>query len=164
MTDPTIDARWSSRIANGRSLRAFLRPTGVGGSRRDLLRATGLVALGGGSAALLGACSGGGETGGAEPSGSAGPVTIAKSDVPEGGGLIEGDFVITQPSAGEYKAFSSVCTHEGCPVSSVEAEEIVCNCHGSKFSIADGSVTGGPAEASLPAATIEDSTDELTVS
>ena len=60
------------------------------------------------------------------------------------------DVVVTQPTAGEYKAFSATCTHQGCKVKSVTDGVIVCPCHGSKFAIADGSVASGPAKAPLP--------------
>ena len=65
---------------------------------------------------------------------------------PEGGGVIleNADFVITQPSSGEFKAFSKICTHQGCPVTEITST-IDCRCHGSKFSITDGSVVNGPA-------------------
>ncbi|QFQ95840.1 Rieske (2Fe-2S) protein [Streptomyces phaeolivaceus] len=85
---------------------------------------------------------------------SAGGTEIAKtSDIPEGGGKIfesEG-VVITQPEAGTYKAFSSVCTHQGCAVKSIADGVINCPCHNSNFSIADGSVKSGPATKALPA-------------
>jgi nitrite reductase/ring-hydroxylating ferredoxin subunit len=56
------------------------------------------------------------------------------------------DVVVTQPTAGEYKAFSATCTHQG--ASQVGGRRvIVCPCHGSKFAIADGAVTAGPAVA-----------------
>jgi Rieske Fe-S protein len=73
------------------------------------------------------------------------------SDIPEGGGKIfeSQKIVVTQPTAGEFKAFSAVCTHQGCTVGSVSNKTINCPCHGSKFSIADGSVTDGPADAPL---------------
>lgn len=136
------------------------------GSRRELFRSIGLVALGTGSAAMLGACSGSeSDAGGAgSGAGSGGPQTVAKTEVPEGGGVIKGDFVITQPKAGEYKAFSSSCTHQGCPVSEIAGGSINCNCHGSKFSIADGSVMNGPAEEPLPAASVTANGDDLEVS
>jgi nitrite reductase/ring-hydroxylating ferredoxin subunit len=74
---------------------------------------------------------------------------IATSDVPVGGGLIEGDVVITQPTEGEFKAFSAVCTHQQCLVGEVSDGTIICPCHGSRFSIEDGSVVDGPAPSPL---------------
>jgi Rieske Fe-S protein len=73
------------------------------------------------------------------------------ADVPEGGGQILTDeqLVVTQPASGEFKCFTAVCTHQGCIVSSVEDGTINCSCHGSKFSIEDGSVTAGPATSPL---------------
>ena len=64
------------------------------------------------------------------------------------------DVVVTQPTAGEYKAFSATCTHQGCKVKSVADGVIVCPCHGSRFAIADGSVTAGPATSPLPAKSV----------
>ena len=62
-----------------------------------------------------------------------------------------GAVVVTQPTAGTFKAFSSTCTHMGCTVSSVKNGTINCPCHGSRYSIADGSVQGGPAPRPLAA-------------
>jgi Rieske Fe-S protein len=59
--------------------------------------------------------------------------------------------VVTQPAAGQFRAFSSVCTHAGCTVSAVSDGTINCPCHGSRFNIADGSVSAGPAREPLPA-------------
>ena len=75
------------------------------------------------------------------------------SDIEVGGGTIfpEDQVVITQPSDGEFKCFSAVCTHQGCIVSSVSDGTINCECHGSAFSIVDGSVVTGPATAPLGA-------------
>jgi Rieske Fe-S protein len=71
--------------------------------------------------------------------------------VPVGGGVIleNADYVVTQPSKGSYKAFSKICTHQGCPVAAVENGVIHCNCHGSEYSIKDGSVTNPPATKGL---------------
>jgi Rieske Fe-S protein len=91
-----------------------------------------------------------GGTGTNSDSGAAGGTLALVADVPEGGGVIKGDLVITQPKAGTYKAFSKVCTHAGCDVSKVDAGVISCPCHGSTFSIDDGSPTGGPANKPLP--------------
>jgi Rieske Fe-S protein len=77
--------------------------------------------------------------------GTGGSAIAATADVPEGGGVIKGDYVITQPTAGTFKAFTKVCTHAGCDVNKVDAGVISCPCHGSKFSIETGEPTSGPA-------------------
>ncbi|RVX42270.1 nitrite reductase/ring-hydroxylating ferredoxin subunit [Nonomuraea polychroma] len=80
-------------------------------------------------------------------SASKGKALAATSDIPEGGGKVfKGQkIVVTQPTAGEFKAFTAVCTHAGCTVDDVSDNTINCPCHGSKFSIEDGSVADGPA-------------------
>ena len=106
---------------------------------------------------LLAACSGSGSSSGSsESSGSSGPATVAAADVPVGGGTIltAEMVVVTQPTKGEFKAFSAICTHQGCPVGSVTGGEIVCPCHSSHFSISDGSPVSGPAPSPLPAKTV----------
>ena len=77
--------------------------------------------------------------------------SVATSDVPVGGGVIleDADYVITQPTKGDFKAFSKICTHQGCPLTSVEDGQIKCTCHGSTFSVKDGSVTNPPASKPL---------------
>ncbi len=101
---------------------------------------------------------GGGET--------ATPTGIPTSDIPVGGGAIYPDeaIVVTQPVEGTFKAFSTRCTHAGCPVNSVSNGTIQCPCHGSTYSIADGSVQGGPARGPLAAKTVTVEGDTLTVS
>ncbi|MER7923732.1 MULTISPECIES: Rieske (2Fe-2S) protein [unclassified Streptomyces] len=98
--------------------------------------------------------------------GAAGGTELAKtSDIPEGGGKIFASqgVVVTQPTAGTYKAFSSKCTHQGCAVSSISGGAIVCPCHGSEFSVTDGSVKKGPATQGLPAEQISVSGDSITL-
>lgn len=87
------------------------------------------------------------------------------SEIPVGGGKVFGDqkVVVTQPTAGDFKAFSAVCTHEGCTVGSVSNSLITCPCHGAQYSITDGSVKKGPATEALPAASITVSGDEITL-
>ncbi|HEY1668730.1 MAG TPA: Rieske (2Fe-2S) protein [Trebonia sp.] len=89
-------------------------------------------------------------------SGPTGTLLGAASDVPVGGGMVytAAKVVVTQPSKGEYKAFSAVCTHVGCLCNQVAGGTINCPCHGSKFKITDGSVVAGPAPAPLPAKTV----------
>ena len=96
-----------------------------------------------------GASTEGGSSTGGDSSGG-GATLAAVADIPEGGGVIKGDYVITQPASGTFKAFSKVCTHAGCDVSKVDGGVITCPCHNSTFSIEDGSPTGGPAKKALP--------------
>ena len=99
-------------------------------------------------------------------SSSAAGDAISTSDIPVGGGKIFADdkIVVTQPTAGDFKAFTAVCTHQGCIVAKVEDGTIDCTCHGSKFSIDDGSVENGPATTALAEKTVTVSGDTLTVS
>ena len=64
--------------------------------------------------------------------------------------LGDADYVVTQPTKGTYKAFSKICTHQGCTVGQVADGVIKCPCHGSEFSIEDGSVKHPPARKPLP--------------
>ncbi|WP_086824651.1 Rieske (2Fe-2S) protein [Streptomyces sp. NRRL B-24572] len=102
-------------------------------------------------------------TGTATPSG---PAPLARtSEIPVGGGTVfaERKVVVTQPAAGEFKAFSAICTHQGCTVNKVEDGTIDCPCHGSKYRIADGSVAAGPAPRPLPAERIIVSNETITL-
>lgn len=146
-------------------------------NRRQVLTGAATVALG---APLLTACGDdGGSTGaggGADDSAAAQPSAdrpsstpssqattpqaprgglVATQDVPVGGGVVIGEeeVVVTQPSEGEFKAYSAICTHQGCLLARV-TDQIECDCHGSFFSIADGSPTAGPASAPLAAVDI----------
>ncbi|GAA4004640.1 Rieske (2Fe-2S) protein [Streptomyces sp. NBC_01352] len=99
--------------------------------------------------------------------GSAGGGTALAStaDIPEGGGKVFADqkVVVVQPTAGEFKAFSATCTHQGCAVKSVADGVINCPCHNSNFSITDGSVKSGPAKTPLPEMQITVSGDSITL-
>ena len=99
-------------------------------------------------------------------SGTAGTALGPASEVPVGGGKVfkAQKVVVTQPRAGTFKAFSSVCTHQGCSVDEVADGTINCPCHGSKFSAADGSVTEGPAKRPLAARKVSDAGGTLTLS
>jgi Rieske Fe-S protein len=85
--------------------------------------------------------------------GTAGAVLARVADIPVGGGRIfaERQIVVTQPEAGTVRAFTAVCTHQGCTVAEVKGGTINCPCHGSRFRVADGSVAGGPATRPLAA-------------
>ncbi len=123
-------------------------------SRRSVLRG---VAVGGAALPLLAACGGGSSDGskssGSKSSGSGGSggATVAKSDVPVGGGKIlkAEEVVVTQPTQGDFKAFTAICTHQGCTVGSIVNGQIICPCHKSHYSIKDGNVLSGPAPSPL---------------
>lgn len=157
-------------------------------ARRTVVSAAG----GAGLAAVLTACGGGsddkagGTTGTTTGSGTSGPTSEASgstsgstsgspeeagaalastADIPVGGGKVLADqgVVITQPTAGQFKAFSSKCTHQGCSVSAVRDGVIVCPCHQSHFDVTDGSVKGGPATTPLPSAAIKVEGESITL-
>jgi Rieske Fe-S protein len=109
-----------------------------------------------------------GNTPEASPTKSAGEAADAfaqTSDIEVGGGTIFPDeqVVVTQPSQGEFRCFTVVCTHQGCIVSSVSEGNINCECHGSAFSIADGSVVNGPATQPLAEEAISVEGDSITL-
>jgi Rieske Fe-S protein len=84
-------------------------------------------------------------------SGSSGRRLVALSAVPVGRGVVVGSakVVVTRDSGGEVHAFSSICTHQGCTVTSVRNGTINCPCHGSRFDATTGAVVAGPAPAPL---------------
>ena len=141
-------------------------------ARRTVLAGVGVVgiaaaltACGSGSSSTTAAGSGSGATSGSAPSapapatsapassgGAAGGTALgATSEVPVGGGKVftAEKVVVTQPTAGQFKAFTAVCTHMGCTVGSVSGGTINCPCHGSQYHIADGTVARGPAPSAL---------------
>ncbi len=93
--------------------------------------------------------SGAGATSAPATPATGGPLATV-ADVPVGGGLVldEQRVVLTQPTAGDVRAFSAVCTHTGCLVGEVE-KTINCPCHGSRFDASSGAVLAGPAPAPL---------------
>jgi Rieske Fe-S protein len=140
--------------------------------RRTVLRTTALGVAAAGIGATAAACSSSNSmpqgsnattaqttgTGAASGSGSGSGSTLATtSQVPVKGGFINQGVavVVTQPSAGEYKAFTAVCTHAQCIVGTVSNNVIQCPCHNSQYSASTGEVIGGPAPAPLAAKSIK---------
>ena len=120
-------------------------------TRRTVLLATG-------AATLAAGCSKYGNSDSGSAANTSGGQELAKtSEIPVGGGKIFKDqkVVVTQPKKDEFKAFSAICTHLGCTVSTISNGTIDCPCHGSRYRIADGSVAGGPAPKPLPAEQIK---------
>jgi len=77
------------------------------------------------------------------------------ADVPVGSGAVFADegVVVTQPTEGTFKGFTNICTHQGCPMRDVTTT-INCSCHGSQFSIEDGTNVTGPSGS--PGGTVND--------
>ena len=162
--------------------RIVLRAAGVGGA--GAAAAAALAACGGSStppttggaassttsaAATTSAgssTSSGSGTGSATSSSAAAPsgTPVKPADVPVGGGVINagGLFVVTQPSAGQFKAFSAVCTHMGCTLNMIADGKIDCPCHQSQFDITTGTPTSSSqAKSPLPAKTATVSGDSV---
>ena len=130
-------------------------------TRRTMLRSAGTA---GAAATVLtvAACGGSPEraatTGRAAPgersatNAVAGTALASVADVPVGGGVVltEPKLVVTQPTAGQFRAYSSICPHQGCLVTQVQDGFIVCPCHGSRFAVATGQPTpDSPAKSAL---------------
>jgi nitrite reductase/ring-hydroxylating ferredoxin subunit len=144
-------------------------PTALTGelTRRTLIIRGGLSAL---AIGALSSCTNYGSGAAPSQAGSTGAgtgsgVTTTRADIPVGGGKVftDAQTVITQPKSGQFKAFTAICTHQQCTVADVTTT-INCNCHGSKFSITDGSVVNGPAQLPLAAKKLTASGNKLTVS
>lgn len=137
--------------------------TPVRRNRRQVLRGGAAAAAGLGAGLAVTACGGESEAA-STPTPSAPPVEVPKDKVAVAGGVVlEKRFVVTQPTPGDYKAFSNICPHGGCPVSFIQNQQIVCACHGSEFSIVDGSRTAGPARQGLKPARVTDDGDNLRI-
>ena len=143
-------------------------------SRRSMIMNAGLAAA---ALAGLSSCTNygadqaptGGGLSGRSRGGGGSPITAKTSDIPVGGGKIfvnkdlNQHAVITQPTKGDFKAFTSICTHAQCDVADVTTTINCTACHGSKFSITDGSVVNPPAPSPLPTKTIKVDGDTITV-
>lgn len=146
-------------------------PSAQDDAERDLLDRRRVLAAAGalGAAGVLAACSSGGSNTAMSPSPSAAPsspsptsqgngsVLATTAEVPVGGGkVIENkQVIVTQPKKGDFLAFSSICTHQGCTVQGVENGKIVCPCHGSEYSDTTGEVLKGPATQPLAKVDVE---------
>ncbi len=129
--------------------------TAAGASGRGIDRRTVIAAAGAvGAAGVLAACSNTNPAPSTSPAPAntkGGQALASVADVPVGGGKIieEPPVVVTQPTKGEFAAFSAICPHQGCIVNEVTADTIICPCHGSEFSAATGAVLVGPAATGL---------------
>lgn len=89
---------------------------------------------------------------------------VAKTEVPVGSAVILDRFIIAQPTAGEYVAYSATCPHQGSKITQVLDDGTVrCTNHGSVFDIATGEAISGPTTNPLVEAALTESGEQLTV-
>ena len=118
-------------------------------SRRMFLLGTGGTAM----AALLAACSATGQK-----------VEVDPGEIPVGSAKIVDAFIIAQPEAGKFAAYSTTCPHQGRKIDQVGNGVVTCTAHGSVFSIEDGSLVSGPARSGMtPAPLAKGEGGKLTV-
>jgi Rieske Fe-S protein len=96
---------------------------------------------------------------------SSGEPLAGTGDFPVGGGVVvktaSGVVVITHPTDTDFLAFNGTCPHQGCPVTEVLENTILCNCHGSVFDGSTGDRLEGPAPTGLKPVPIQVSDGEI---
>ncbi|ALV36398.1 Rieske (2Fe-2S) protein [Streptomyces sp. CdTB01] len=113
-------------------------------SRRTVLRGAALTPVAG---LGLAACSTGTGSDGT-PATPTAPVELGPgSDVAKGGATLYRDHnvVVSRAEDGSLKAYSTICTHAGCPINKLQGTTLVCPCHGSEFDARTGKVLRSPA-------------------
>ena len=132
-------------------------------TRRSVLLGAGAMGAAALAAGALAAC---GSSADGKGSATTNSPKIKVGDIPVGGGVIYPDqvVVVTQPVAGQFKAFSAVCMHLACVVTKVDKGKIICPCHGSEYNIADGQVFTGPSVTPLTPRNVTVTGDIITVS
>ncbi|MGQ4386020.1 Rieske (2Fe-2S) protein [Streptomyces sp. SAS_270] len=121
-------------------------------SRRTVLRGAALTPVAG---FALTACS---DNGAATSAALTEPTELgAESEVPKGGATLYRDqnVVVSRAEDGSLKAFSTICTHAGCPINKLEGTKLTCPCHGSEFDAMTGKVLHAPATTSLDELSVE---------
>ncbi|MDQ0786321.1 Rieske (2Fe-2S) protein [Streptomyces sp. B3I8] len=121
-------------------------PGSLNARRRTVLRGAALASVAGTG---LAACStGDGDDGGKIPATPTAPVDLgAEGDVPKGGAKLyrDANVVVSRSDDGALKAFSTICTHAGCPINKLSGTTLTCPCHGSEFDARTGEVLQAPA-------------------
>ncbi|OIK23310.1 Rieske (2Fe-2S) protein [Streptomyces malaysiense] len=118
-------------------------PARPSASRRTVLRGAAVAPVAG---LGLAACSGPG--GGSSAATPTAPVDLgAESDVAKGGAKLYKDhnMVVSRDKSGTLKAYSTICTHAGCPINKLQGTTLICPCHGSEFDAVTGKVVQSPA-------------------
>ncbi|MEU6216001.1 Rieske (2Fe-2S) protein [Streptomyces sp. NPDC047022] len=123
-------------------------------TRRTVLRGAALAPVAG---IGLAACSAG-SAGGAADNAPTAPVTLGpESEVPKGGAKLyrDANVVVSRAADGSLKAYSTICTHAGCPINKLAGTTLVCPCHGSRFDAVTGKVVQAPATEPLHELSVE---------
>ncbi|MEU1165401.1 ubiquinol-cytochrome c reductase iron-sulfur subunit [Streptomyces sp. NPDC090075] len=119
-------------------------PARPSASRRTVLRGAAVTPV---AALGLAACKApdGGTSADATPTA---PVDLgAESEVAKGGAKLyrEHNVVVSRTADGALQAYSTICTHAGCPINKLQGTTLVCPCHGSEFDAVSGKVVRSPA-------------------
>nr|WP_295643915.1 Rieske (2Fe-2S) protein [uncultured Corynebacterium sp.] len=127
-------------------------------SRRGFLKSAAAVTATTAAGAVLAAC--GSQSDAAK---------VAQSDIPVGGAVISGEWVVAQPQAGQFVAYSNVCPHAQGVIDKIEKEGTrtvaVCPKHQSKFDVTTGDVVAGPSRDGLkPAKKVQAADGQVEVS
>ncbi len=138
------------------------KPVSVSGASRRAV-VGGIVGLGVG-VPLVAACGSDEKSDSGDTSTASGTIGKA-SEVPVGGAKIftAEKVMVSQPSQGDFRAFSTICTHQQCAITELKGQEIECGCHHSRFRVADGSVAKGPANKPLSELKVTVSGGDLSV-
>lgn len=124
--------------------------------RKFVVGAASLAAIG-----TVAACSGGGGSKEIE----AGTKLASLADIPPGESKLlttadGAEVIVTRVSETEVKAFSAICTHQGCTVLA-DTAPLMCPCHGSTFDPVTGQNLAGPAPEPLKEVAVEVVGDEV---
>ncbi|AOR37447.1 FeS-binding protein [Streptomyces fodineus] len=113
-------------------------------SRRTVLRGAAVAPVAG---LGLAACSVPGQGGSAASTPTAQVDLGADSEVSKGGAKLYRDHnvVVSRDGSGALKAYSTICTHAGCPINKLQGTTLICPCHGSQFDAVTGKVVQSPA-------------------
>jgi Rieske Fe-S protein len=128
-------------------------------SRRTVLRSAALTPVAG--LGLTACQAAGGTTAPATPTA---PVELGKDgEVAEGHARLyrEHNLVVSRAENGSLKAYSTICTHAGCPIDRLEGTTLVCPCHGSEFDARTGRVLRSPATEPLHELSVESRNGEI---
>ncbi len=87
---------------------------------------------------------------------------VAATEVPVGSSVIVGHFIIAQPTAGQYVAYSARCPHQNNFITEVEGENVRCTAHNSVFSTIDGAAISGMTNQPLRPAQLSRDNGQLT--